>query len=154
MLEKLRSGEPLTAKEQQIHDQGLVTVLRQIHDELDEAVLEAYGWSDLRSRDILVANKDAPHSCGVGESAADAPREALSPSTPLSPSRQECRDSLWMRPFPKKGPLSMCIHDRSTVAPYGKIVFQSSFMLMTFHFLSLASAISASEKVPILESGP
>ena len=39
MLEKLRSGEPLTAKEKQIHDQGLVTVLRQIHDELDAAVL-------------------------------------------------------------------------------------------------------------------
>ena len=47
MLEKLRSGEPLTDKEKPIHDQGLVTVLRQIHDELDEAVLEAYGWGDL-----------------------------------------------------------------------------------------------------------
>ena len=94
MLEKLRSGEPLTAKEKQIHDQGLVTVLRQIHDDLDEAVLEAYGWGDLRSRDIPVANKEAPHSCGAGESAADAPREALSPSALLSPSRQECRDSL------------------------------------------------------------
>jgi len=48
VLEKLRSGELLTAKEKQIHDQGLVTVLRQIHDELDEAVLEAYGWGDLK----------------------------------------------------------------------------------------------------------
>lgn len=47
VLEKLRSGEPLNAKEKQIHDQGLVTLLRQIHDELDEAVLEAYGWQDL-----------------------------------------------------------------------------------------------------------
>ena len=47
VLEKLRSGEPLTAKEKPIHDQGLVTVLRQIHDELDAAVLEAYGWGDL-----------------------------------------------------------------------------------------------------------
>ena len=28
VLEKLRSGEPLTAKEKQIHDQGLVTLLR------------------------------------------------------------------------------------------------------------------------------
>jgi hypothetical protein len=78
VLEKLRSGEPLTAKEKLIHDQGLVTVLRQIHDELDEAVLEAYGWCDLRSRDIPVANKETPHSCGVSEGAADAPREALS----------------------------------------------------------------------------
>ncbi len=97
VLEQLRSGEPLTTKEKQIHDQGLVTVLRQIHDELDTAVLEAYGWSDLRSRDIPVANKEAPHSCGAGESAADAPREALSPSAPHSPSRQECRDSLLTR---------------------------------------------------------
>ncbi len=47
VLEKLRSGEALTAKEKQIHDQGLVTLLRQIHDELDAAVLEAYGWQDL-----------------------------------------------------------------------------------------------------------
>jgi hypothetical protein len=47
VLEKLRSGEPLSAKDKQIHDQGLVTVLRQLHDELDQAVLEAYGWGDL-----------------------------------------------------------------------------------------------------------
>jgi hypothetical protein len=54
VLEKLRSGEALNAKEKQIHDQCLVTVLRQIHDELDEAVLEAYGWGDL-SRSVGVS---------------------------------------------------------------------------------------------------
>lgn len=47
VLEKLRSGEALNAKEKQIHDDGLVTLLRQIHDEIDAAVLEAYGWGDL-----------------------------------------------------------------------------------------------------------
>jgi len=47
VLEKLRSGEVLSVKEREIHEQGLVSVLRQIHDELDAAVLEAYGWSDL-----------------------------------------------------------------------------------------------------------
>ncbi len=47
VLEKLRAGEPLTAKDKQIHDQGLVTLLKQLHDELDAAVFEAYGWSDL-----------------------------------------------------------------------------------------------------------
>jgi hypothetical protein len=47
VLEKLRSGEPLTAKERTIHEQGLVSVLRQMHDEIDAAVLVAYGWSDL-----------------------------------------------------------------------------------------------------------
>ncbi len=47
VLEKLRSGDALNAKEKTLHDQGLVTLLRQIHDELDAAVLEAYGWADL-----------------------------------------------------------------------------------------------------------
>ncbi len=41
-------GERLIAKEKLIHDQGLVTVLRQIHDQLDEAASEAYGWGDLQ----------------------------------------------------------------------------------------------------------
>ena len=47
VLEKLRSGEPLTPKDKLIHDQGLVSVLREIHDELDTAVLGAYGWDNL-----------------------------------------------------------------------------------------------------------
>ncbi len=49
VLEKLRAGDPLTAKEKIIHEQGLVTTLRQLHDDLDAAVLDAYGWSDLRT---------------------------------------------------------------------------------------------------------
>ena len=44
VLEKLRSGEPLTDKEKTIHEQGLVSVLKQIHDELAAAVFDAYGW--------------------------------------------------------------------------------------------------------------
>jgi hypothetical protein len=44
VLEKLRSGEALTAKEKAIHEQGLVSVLRQLHDDLDAAVFAAYGW--------------------------------------------------------------------------------------------------------------
>ncbi|WLD10099.1 hypothetical protein [Planctellipticum variicoloris] len=44
VLEKLRSGEPLTAKEKTTHEQGLVSVLKQLHDDLDAAVFEAYGW--------------------------------------------------------------------------------------------------------------
>ena len=34
----------LNAKEKQIHDAGLVSVLRQLHDDLDAAVFAAYGW--------------------------------------------------------------------------------------------------------------
>ena len=47
VLDKLRSGEALNAKDKPIHEQGLVSVLRTLHDELDAAVLQAYGWSDL-----------------------------------------------------------------------------------------------------------
>ncbi|MCP5547354.1 MAG: class I SAM-dependent DNA methyltransferase [Akkermansiaceae bacterium] len=49
VLEKLRSGVTLDAKDKTIHDQGLVSVLKQLHDDLDAAVLEAYGWTDLAS---------------------------------------------------------------------------------------------------------
>jgi hypothetical protein len=47
VLEKLRAEQALTDKEKKIHDQGLVTLLKQIHDDLDEAVFEAYGWPDI-----------------------------------------------------------------------------------------------------------
>jgi hypothetical protein len=44
VLEKLRTNEALNAKEKQIHDASLVSVLRQLHDDLDAAVFAAYGW--------------------------------------------------------------------------------------------------------------
>ena len=54
VLEQLRSGETLTDKERVIHEQGLVSVLKEIHDDLDAAVFEAYGWSpNLSDEEIL-----------------------------------------------------------------------------------------------------
>nr|MBP8175546.1 hypothetical protein [Sphaerotilus sp.] len=50
VLEKLRAGDTLTPKERAIHEQGLVSVLRELHDALDSAVFEAYGWSDLAAQ--------------------------------------------------------------------------------------------------------
>jgi hypothetical protein len=44
VLEKLRANETLTAAEKTIHEQGLVSVLKQLHDDLDTTVFEAYGW--------------------------------------------------------------------------------------------------------------
>jgi hypothetical protein len=44
VLDKLRRDEPLDPKDRLIHEQGLVSVLRQLHDELDAAVFAAYGW--------------------------------------------------------------------------------------------------------------
>ena len=47
VLEALRAERELTAKEKTIHTQGLVGVLKELHDELDAAVLQAYNWGDL-----------------------------------------------------------------------------------------------------------
>jgi hypothetical protein len=54
VLEKLRSGHDLDEAERKIHEQALATVLLNIHDELDAAVLDAYGWpADLSTEDVL-----------------------------------------------------------------------------------------------------
>ncbi len=54
VLEKLRAEQPLTDKDKTIHEQGLVSVLRELHDELDTAVADAYGWPvDLPQEQIL-----------------------------------------------------------------------------------------------------
>ena len=47
VLQKIRSGEALNAKDKILHDKGLVSVLKQLHDDLDAAVLEAYGWTGI-----------------------------------------------------------------------------------------------------------
>jgi hypothetical protein len=47
VLDALRHGTPLSVKDKALHEQGLVSVLQSLHDELDAAVLQAYGWSDL-----------------------------------------------------------------------------------------------------------
>ena len=47
VLDALRLGRALTAKEKLTHANGLVSVLAELHDRLDTLVLQAYGWSDL-----------------------------------------------------------------------------------------------------------
>ncbi|HAI58983.1 MAG TPA: SAM-dependent methyltransferase, partial [Xanthomonadaceae bacterium] len=71
VLEKLRSGEALEPKERVIHEQGLVSVLRQIHDEIDAAVLQAYGWADLLPLLRVAHGNDA---AGAGQTREDAKR--------------------------------------------------------------------------------
>ena len=44
VLEKLRAGERIEGKDREIYDQGLVGILRDLHDQIDTAVAEAYGW--------------------------------------------------------------------------------------------------------------
>lgn len=49
VLDKLRRAEPLKTKEKAIHTQGLVSALKSLHDELDAAVLLAYGWANVQA---------------------------------------------------------------------------------------------------------
>jgi hypothetical protein len=44
VLEALREGSALTPAERDIHDRGLVSLIRQHHEAIDEGVAEAYGW--------------------------------------------------------------------------------------------------------------
>jgi hypothetical protein len=54
VLETLKAGRALTDKDRDVHDRGLVTLIRQHHDAIDAAVAEAYGWpADLSDEDIL-----------------------------------------------------------------------------------------------------
>ncbi|ANV86319.1 DNA methyltransferase [Picosynechococcus sp. PCC 7117] len=46
-LEKMRSGEPFTDGDREFNNKALITTLKQIHDDLDQAVFRAYGWDDL-----------------------------------------------------------------------------------------------------------
>ncbi len=57
VLERLRAGataSELEEAERRIFDDGLVLIMKELHDELDEAVASAYGWpADLPAEDML-----------------------------------------------------------------------------------------------------
>lgn len=54
VLAKLRAGEMIEGKDKIVYNEGLIGTLRQIHDEIDIATAEAYGWPiNLSDEDIL-----------------------------------------------------------------------------------------------------
>jgi len=55
VLEKIRAGEKLDAREEAIKTNGLVLVLKEHHDKLDRLVAEAYGWPQNLSDDEILA---------------------------------------------------------------------------------------------------
>jgi hypothetical protein len=54
VVEKLRSGDDLTPKERTVHETAACGVLRDLHDELDALVAEAYGWPWPLERDEIL----------------------------------------------------------------------------------------------------
>jgi len=54
VLEKLKAGGALTPDEERIKEQGLILILKELHEKLDALVFEAYGWPQgLSDEDIL-----------------------------------------------------------------------------------------------------
>lgn len=72
VLEKLRAGTPLIAKEQLTHEHGLVSVLRQLHDELDAAVAAAYGLPTTASDEAILT-----HLCALNAQRAAEERAGI-----------------------------------------------------------------------------
>ncbi len=67
VVEKLRSGEPLTEKERKVHEIAACGVLRDLHDELDRLVADAYGWPWPMETDEILARLVALHDERVEE---------------------------------------------------------------------------------------
>nr|WP_244878342.1 DNA methyltransferase [Brevundimonas vesicularis] len=54
VLEKIRAGTPLDAKDQNVKERGRVLILKDLHDQIDRATADAYGWPhDLSDEQIL-----------------------------------------------------------------------------------------------------
>jgi hypothetical protein len=67
ILGKLRTGEQLTSKERTIHELAACGVLKDLHDELDRLVAEAYGWPWPLEREEILERLVALHDERVEE---------------------------------------------------------------------------------------
>lgn len=67
VIEKLRSGEALTAAERTIHEFAACGILLDLHDELDKLVAEAYGWPWPMEREEILERLVALHDERVEE---------------------------------------------------------------------------------------
>ena len=67
IVEKLRSGEALTPAERTINELAACGILRDLHDELDKLVAEAYGWPWPMEREEILERLVALHDDRVEE---------------------------------------------------------------------------------------
>lgn len=106
VLERLREldasadVEPLSDKEKDIHEAGLIAVLKDIHDAIDREVFAAYGWEDLGKRLVGKpgATTPSPHK---SEDQEEAEEELLTRLVALNQERaaEEKRGKVrWLRP--------------------------------------------------------
>ncbi|WP_353199962.1 DNA methyltransferase [Sandarakinorhabdus sp.] len=69
VLEALKAGRALTEAERDIHDRGLVTLIRQHHDAIDAAVAQAYGWPDTLDDEAIITRLVALNQARAAEEA-------------------------------------------------------------------------------------
>lgn len=69
VLEALKAGRALTEAERDLHDRGLVTLIRQHHDAIDAAVAEAYGWPDSLDDEAIITRLVALNKARAAEEA-------------------------------------------------------------------------------------
>ena len=67
VMEALRAGRALTDPEREIHDRGLVTLIRQHHDRIDVAVAQAFDWAADLSDEEIVAHVVALNKARLAE---------------------------------------------------------------------------------------
>ena len=115
---------PLSKAEKVTHEQGLVAVLRQLHDEIDAAVFDAYGWpATLTDEEILARlvalnaeraaeearglvrwlrpEYQAPSATATVQAAAHAVAETeAEPETEAAPAGQALAQAAALRPWP------------------------------------------------------
>jgi hypothetical protein len=81
VLDELRSGQPLCDESRVIHDLGLVSVLRDLHDSLDRAVADA-PWLARRSRGGRHPVPTGRAECGPRRRRAGRRRAVAAPRVP------------------------------------------------------------------------
>ncbi len=105
-LERLRELEngcdvpPLSDVESDVHQAGLISVLRDIHDDVDRSVLTAYGWEDLIAELVGKPGSTLP-SLHKTEAQEHAEEELLNRLVVLNQARvaEEKRGVVrWLRP--------------------------------------------------------
>jgi len=114
VLERVRELEnecdvpPLTDKERDIYDAGQLQILKELHDDIDRATIEAYGWDDLIPELVGKPGATTP-SLHKTEDQEAAEEELLSRLVALNQERaaEEANGQVrWLRPdyqIPKLG---------------------------------------------------
>ncbi len=101
-------GGPLSPAERDVHEAGLISVLAEIHDNIDRATLSAYGWDDLAAALVGKVGGTVP-SDHKSEAQLEAEEELLRRLVALNHERaeEEKRGVIrWLRPeyqIPKLG---------------------------------------------------